>query len=76
MSQSRRMSFIEAKTNAVTGLVVSFLFTLYGLPLFGLEPSVSASAGVTACYFFLSMGRSYVLRRVFDQLSLDEGDAA
>jgi len=59
------MSFIEAKTNAVLGLLVSFLFTLYGLPLFGLEPTPVASLGVTACYFFLSMGRSYVLRRVF-----------
>ncbi len=64
--QTRRMSFYEAKTNAVLGLVVSFLFTLYGLPMFGLDPSVSASLGVTACYFLLSLARSYVLRRVFN----------
>ena len=69
MKQSRRMSFIEAKTNAVIGLLVSFLFTLYGLPLFGLEPSPQSAAGVTACYFFLSFGRSYILRRLFNRWS-------
>jgi len=64
--QSKGMSLIEAKTNAVLGLLVSFLFTLYGLPLFGLEPSPQSAAGVTACYFFLSFGRSYLLRRLFN----------
>ena len=37
--QSKRMSFIEAKTNAVVGLLVSWLFTYFCLPWFGLEPS-------------------------------------
>ena len=36
--QSRWMSFVEAKTNAVVGLVASWLFTFFCLPLFGLEP--------------------------------------
>lgn len=66
MTQTRTLSFIEAKTNAILGLVVSFLFTFYGLPLFGVEPTVGASAGITACYFLLSLGRSYVVRRVFE----------
>jgi len=63
--QSRRMSFIEAKANAIIGLLVSWLFTYLCLPLFGLEPSMLEATWITACYFVLSMARSYVLRRVF-----------
>ncbi|MFZ8899497.1 MAG: DUF7220 family protein [Alphaproteobacteria bacterium] len=63
--QSRRMSFIEAKANAIIGLLVSWLFTYLCLPLFGLEPSMLEATWITVCYFVLSMARSYVLRRVF-----------
>tara|TARA_R100001530_G_scaffold13727_4_gene12572 strand:- start:433 stop:630 length:198 start_codon:yes stop_codon:yes gene_type:complete len=62
------MSFFEAKTNALVGLLVSWLFTYYGLPLFGLTPSPVAATGITAVYFFLSFVRSYLLRRVFNAL--------
>jgi len=65
--QSRMMSLVEANTNAVVGLVVSWCFTYWGLPLFGLEPSPVEATQITAVYFFLSVGRSYVLRRVFNQ---------
>ena len=68
MTQSRRMSFFEAKTNALVGLLVSWLFTFYGLPLFGLSPSPVAATGITAIYFLLSFTRSYVLRRIFNTL--------
>ena len=67
--QSKRMSFVEAKTNAVVGLLVSWLFTFLCLPLFGLEPSPLSATGITACYFVLSLGRGYVLRRLFVALN-------
>ena len=63
--QSKRMSFVEAKTNAVVGLLVSWLFTFLCLPWFGLEPSLTDATWITACYFVLSLGRGYVLRRLF-----------
>ena len=66
--QSKKLSFVEAKSNAVVGLLVSWLFTFLCLPLFGLEPSPLEATGITACYFVLSLGRSYVLRRVFNRL--------
>tara|TARA_R110002074_G_scaffold135365_2_gene279888 strand:+ start:115 stop:399 length:285 start_codon:yes stop_codon:yes gene_type:complete len=65
--QSKRMSFYEAKTNAILGLVISYLFTLFGLPLLGVNPSPSQAAGITFCYFFLSFARSYALRRFFNR---------
>jgi hypothetical protein len=64
--QSKLMSFVEANTNAVVGLIVSWAFTFWGLPLFGIHPSPVQATGITACYFFLSIGRAYVLRRGFE----------
>ena len=66
--QSKKMSFIEAKTNAVVGLLVSWLFTYLCLPFFGLEPTPLAATWITLSYFVLSLVRSYVLRRVFARL--------
>ena len=68
MSQRPLWSFIEANTNAAIGLVISYVFTLYGLPLFGLEPTAAEAVGITAAYFFLSIVRSYILRRIFDAI--------
>jgi len=65
--QSKLMSFIEANTNAIVGLAVSWLFTFYGLPLFGLEVGPMQATGITACYFGLSVVRSYILRRWFNK---------
>ena len=67
MSQTRIMSFIEANANAVIGLIVSWLFTYFALPLFGLEPSAGEAVIITCCYFPLSVGRGYVIRRWFDR---------
>jgi hypothetical protein len=66
MKQSRIMSFIEANANAVIGLIVSWLFTYFALPLFGLEPSAGEAVVITFCYFMLSVGRSYLIRRWFN----------
>ena len=65
--QSRLMSLVEAKSNAVLGLLVSWVFTYFCLPWFGLEPSPLDATGITASYFVLSLGRSYVLRRFFNR---------
>ena len=62
------MSLFEAKANAVVGLAVSWVFTFFALPLFGLNTSVADATAITACYFLLSVARGYVLRRVFVRL--------
>ncbi len=69
MKQARFMSLIEAKTNAGVGLFVSWGFSYWGLPLFGLTPSPTQAAGITGCYFILSFLRSYFLRRIFNSFS-------
>lgn len=60
-----KISAVEALTNAIIGLLVSWAVTYYGLPLFGLTPSVSASAGITATYFIISFARSWIIRELF-----------
>lgn len=66
MRQSKRRSAAEALANSVIGLVISWLFTLLALPFFGLTPTVMDATGITACFFFLSTTRAYLIRRMFD----------
>ena len=61
------MSSLEAITNAVCGLAISWVFTFYGLPIFGIEPDAIQATWITASYFFLSAGRSYAVRRLFNK---------
>ena len=66
MSGSPHMiSAVEALTNAVVGLIVSWAVTYYALPLWGLTPSASASAGITAVYFAVSFTRAWIIRELF-----------
>ena len=66
--QSRQLSAIEALANSFIGLLVSWAFTYLALPLFGLQPSPMDAVWITACYFVLSIIRSYALRRLFSVL--------
>ena len=65
--QTRRMSSVEAITTAICGLGISWAFTFWGLPIFGVEPDVIQATWITASYFFLSAVRSYALRRLFNR---------
>jgi len=60
-----KASAIEALCNAVIGLAVSWAITFYALPLWGLQPSASASAGITLLYFVISTLRAFVVREAF-----------
>lgn len=55
-----RMSALEALTNAVIGLVVSWCATFFVL---GYSPA--GSAAVTTMFFVLSFVRAWVLREIF-----------
>ena len=58
------MAAIEAFTNAIVGLLVSWLVTFLVL-----EFSAGQSAAITAMFFGISFVRSYVLRRFFAWVS-------
>ena len=62
---TRRIDTAEALANATIGLGLSVALTLSALPLWGLEPSLADSIGITAMFFFASTARAYALRRIF-----------
>ncbi|MGB1215966.1 MAG: DUF7220 family protein [Pikeienuella sp.] len=54
------LDFTEAAANAVIGLVVSWLATLFVL---GFSPAQSAA--ITGMFFGLSFSRAWIIRRIF-----------
>lgn len=68
MKQSRRMSLVEAATNVVVGYAIAVLTQLLVFPIFGLQASLSDNLAIGLAFTAVSIGRSYVLRRVFEAL--------
>lgn len=52
--------------NVVIGYGINFIANLLVLPLFGFDVSPAQAAGMGIIFTFISIGRSYVLRRVFN----------
>ena len=65
--QPKNLSLLEAVCNAVIGLCVSWMFTFWGLPFFGVQPDAWQATWITLAYFILSLVRSYALRRFFNR---------
>lgn len=67
--QSRKLSLLEAKANAIVGILVSWAFTFWVMPmLFGVQFSAPQATGITVIYFVLSTARAYIIRRIFNLL--------
>lgn len=66
---TRRIDMTEAATSTATGFAVSWLLTLYVLPLWGLHPSAHDALGITAVYTTASVVRAYAVRRAFRRLA-------
>ena len=65
MSQSRRMSLIEAATNATVGYALAVVTQIVVLPWFGLHPSLGENLMIGALFTVISLVRGYALRRLF-----------
>ena len=68
MSQSRRMSLVEAVTNVVVGYVLAVITQIVVFPWFGLVVSIDDNLAIGAIFVIVSLLRSYVLRRLFVRL--------
>lgn len=66
MTQSRRMSAVEAVANVVVGYGVALATQLAVFPLFGLAASIGDNLAIGAIFTVVSIVRSYALRRVFN----------
>ena len=66
--QSRRMSLVEAIANVVVGFCVALLTQIIVFPLFELQVSLGDNLAIGGLFTLASVGRSYVLRRVFEAI--------
>lgn len=64
--QSRWMSLLESLTNIIVGYGVAVLTQVTVFPLFGLNASLSDNLLLGSVFTFVSLIRSYALRRVFN----------
>jgi hypothetical protein len=65
--QTKTMSAIEAVTNTAVGLVISFAATAAICRVYDIPMTHQANAILTFWMTVLSIGRSYVMRRVFNK---------
>jgi len=68
MKQSRRMSFVEAIANVAVGYGVAVTTQVLVFPVFGLQASLADNLLIGAVFTVVSIGRSYLLRRVFEEI--------
>lgn len=67
MRQTRLGSLIEVSINIFIGYWINFVANLVILPMFGLNVSITDNFLIGFIYTFISVARSYVVRRWFEQ---------
>jgi hypothetical protein len=65
--QSKKQSLIESVTQTVVGLVVSFGIQLVIYPILNIPVTLSQNVIITAVFFVASIGRGYIIRRIFNK---------
>jgi hypothetical protein len=73
MKQSRFMSMTEAVTNVVVGFGVAVLTQILVFPFFGLHVSLAENLAIGGVFTIASIGRSYLLRRLFEAIRVRGG---
>jgi len=68
VTQSRRLSLVEAITNVAVGYVLAVLTQIVVFPWFGIHPSLGENLAIGSIFTGISLLRSYALRRLFERL--------
>ncbi len=71
MSQTRAMSFVEAVTNILAGFGIALTSQLMVFPVFGLVATLNDNLLIGAIFTSVSPARSYILRRLFNAVSIN-----
>lgn len=74
MSQTRLGSLVEVTTNVAIGYFVALATQLTVFPLFGMHVSLGENIAIGMIFTAVSITRSYIVRRVFDNLGLFRKD--
>ena len=69
MSQSRRLSLLEAVTNVAVGYVLAVATQVMVFPWFGVRASLEENLAIGAVFTSISLIRSYALRRLFEVIA-------
>lgn len=70
MSQTRLGSLVEAFANIAIGFGINWAANMLVLPLFGFHVTGGQAFGIGLVFTAISLARSYLLRRVFNRLTV------
>jgi hypothetical protein len=70
MKQSRAMSLVESLANVAVGYSVAVVTQILIFPIFGLHTTLAQNLMMGAIFTVVSIGRSYALRRLFEEIRL------
>ena len=68
--QSRIGSVIESVANIAVGFGVALASQMLIFPLYGVHLSLHDNAMITVWFTFISLARSYILRRTFNSITV------
>jgi len=68
MTQSRRMSLVEAITNVVVGYALAIITQIVVFPWFGITAQLEDHLAIGIAFVMVSMARGYILRRLFERI--------
>jgi len=72
MAQTKLGSFVEAWANIAVGFTINFFANMVILPLFGFHVTAGSAFEIGLIFTVISLVRSYVLRRWFNNLKFFE----
>ncbi|MFN4100683.1 MAG: hypothetical protein ACK4GT_12985 [Pararhodobacter sp.] len=67
MTQSRRMSLVEAATNVIVGYALAVGMQIVVLPIFGIHIALGDQLAIGLAFTAVSLLRGYMLRRLFER---------
>lgn len=70
LGQSKKASFVESVVNVIVGYGIAVLSQILILPLFGVHISVRDNCLIALWFTGVSIGRSYLLRRIFNSVTV------
>lgn len=68
--QSRLGSIIESIANIAVGFGVALTSQMFIFPLYGVHVSLYDNVMITVWFTFISLARSYILRRTFNTITV------
>ena len=71
MTQSRRMSLVEAATNVIVGYALAVGMQIVVFPVFGIHIALGDQLSIGLAFTAISLVRGYVLRRLFERWRRD-----